>query len=97
MTIRVFTDRIEFDNYTLRIDDSGLRVTTPTSPAVTGTFAAAGFSSFSPMYGLVSGYSSGGTTPDTTTIDKFPFASDANATDVGDLTQVTGFAAGQQD
>jgi hypothetical protein len=38
-----------------------------------------------------SGYTSGGVTPSpspvvTNTIDKFPFASDANATDVGDLT-----------
>ena len=30
------------------------------------------------------GYTSGGS-PSTNTIDKFPFASDANATDVGDL------------
>jgi len=39
----------------------------------------------------VSGYTSGGyfqppQTPDINTIDKFPFASDTNATDVGDLT-----------
>ena len=45
--------------------------------------------------GSVSGYSSGGTTPDKNTIDKFPFASDANATDVGDLTQERNNAAGQ--
>jgi hypothetical protein len=35
--------------------------------------------------GTVSGYTSGGGSP-TNTIDKFPFASDANATDVGNLT-----------
>ena len=48
----------------------------------------------------VSGYTSGGTTNFNTpghlnTIDKFPFAADANATDVGDLTQVRYGTAGQ--
>ena len=48
-----------------------------------------------------SGYSSGGkTTPSDSsmvnTIDKFPFAADANATDVGDLTQTRYDSAGQQ-
>ena len=36
--------------------------------------------------GSVSGYMSGGTPPASNVIDKFPFASDANATDVGDMT-----------
>jgi hypothetical protein len=41
--------------------------------------------------GVVAGYTSGGQSPplsppSTNVIDKFPFASDANATDVGDLT-----------
>ena len=47
--------------------------------------------------GSTSGYTSGGSTgPETTnTIDKFPFASDANATDVGDLTVAKQGAAGQ--
>jgi len=40
------------------------------------------------------GYTSGGT-PATNVIDKFPFSSDANATDVGDLT-VTKFATSGQ-
>ena len=45
----------------------------------------------------VSGYSSGGRTPPfLNTIDKFPFAADANATDVGDLTQAKSNMAGQQ-
>jgi hypothetical protein len=50
-----------------------------------------------------SGYTSGGFHPTitpapihTVTIDKFPFASDANATDVGDLTQARQKVAGQQ-
>ena len=44
--------------------------------------------------GSVSGYTSAGT-PFSTTIDKFPFATDGNATDVGDLTQSRGETAGQ--
>ena len=49
--------------------------------------------------GNVSGYTSGGYTPPVTylnTIDKFPFASNANATDVGDLTVARAGSAGQQ-
>lgn len=48
--------------------------------------------------GTVSGYTSGGTVPpnnSTNTIDKFPFVSDANATDVGDLTVARNSSAGQ--
>ena len=52
--------------------------------------AAAGQSS------TTSGYTSGGGLPVVNTIDKFPFASDANATDVGDLTFARMSAAGQQ-
>jgi hypothetical protein len=46
--------------------------------------------------GSVSGYTSGGLGPTIfNIIDKFPFASDANATDVGDLTQLRRSLAGQ--
>ena len=45
--------------------------------------------------GSTSGYMSGGTTPDTNIIDKFPFSSDGNATDVGDLTEAKQRGAGQ--
>lgn len=47
--------------------------------------------------GTVSGYSSGGGDgpPAGLTIEKFPFASNANATDVGDLTVQRGGASGQ--
>ena len=49
----------------------------------------------------VSGYTSGGqilppSPVEKNTIDKFPFASDGNATDVGDLTSTKFFPAGQQ-
>ena len=45
----------------------------------------------------VSGYTSGGLIPTTwwNAIDKFPFAADANATDVGDLTQNRQASGGQ--
>jgi len=47
--------------------------------------------------GTVSGYSSGGYTGSvrTTTIDKYPFSSDGNATDVGDLLALVTLGAGQ--
>ena len=47
--------------------------------------------------GSVSGYSSGGvpTPSNGNVIQKFPFSSDGNATDVGDLTQARYGAAGQ--
>ena len=54
---------------------------------------------FAPDFqGDVSGYASGGSPGSSTTINiiqKFPFASDDNATDVGDLTQSRGDVAGQ--
>ena len=53
----------------------------------------------SPMVGTVSGYTSGGydSPPGgfTNVIDKFPFSSDTNATDVGDLTQTRNSLSGQ--
>jgi hypothetical protein len=46
--------------------------------------------------GTISGYTSGGSAPAAiNVIDKFPFAADANATDVGDLTAVRYGTAGQ--
>ena len=45
--------------------------------------------------GSVSGYTSGGRDPTKNSIEKFSFTSDANATDVGDLTQGRYGPAGQ--
>jgi hypothetical protein len=45
---------------------------------------------------VASGYTSGGTPPNTDTIDKFPFSSDTNASDVGNLSAVRQYPAGQQ-
>ena len=47
------------------------------------------------LQGTISGYTSGGETPTSNVIDKFPFATDTNATDVGDLSQTRQSAAGQ--
>jgi hypothetical protein len=48
--------------------------------------------------GTVSGYAAGGFSPNITqlnTIDKFPFSSDTNATDVGDLSVARAYPMGQ--
>jgi hypothetical protein len=54
---------------------------------------------FSGAQGEVSGYVSGGYDPgistESTDIDKYPFATDTNATDVGDLTKKRRYTAGQ--
>ena len=48
--------------------------------------------------GTVSGYNSGSASPNaySNVIEKFPFSSDANATDVGDLTVLKSESSGQQ-
>lgn len=90
MPIYIYPDRIEFPNYSLRIDDAGVRVTTPTSTTANGTFTAADVFYKSHFQGQVAGYTSGGEIPGapsfSNTIDRFPFATNANATDFGDLT-----------
>lgn len=45
--------------------------------------------------GSVSGYTSGGQSPASNVVDKFPFSADGNATDVGDLTVARFEIAGQ--
>lgn len=52
---------------------------------------------FQKFQGTVSGYISAGQTPVLidNTIDKFPFAADANATDVGNLSQTRSSIVGQ--
>jgi len=61
-----------------------------------GTTSSGGGGDYS-FQGSTSGYTSGGSFPSTfsNVIDKFPFASDSNATDVGDLTQAREIPAGQ--
>jgi hypothetical protein len=56
-------------------------------------------SSSAPSYsfqGSNFGYTSGGASPTSNVIDKFPFTSDANATDVGDLLEVNSPIGGGQ-
>ena len=49
-------------------------------------------------YGQVRGYVSGGSgEPGKTNIQRYPFATDTNATDVADLTVGRGYGAGQAD
>ena len=51
---------------------------------------------FYTFQGETSGYHSGSTFPGDNTIDKFSFTSNANATDVGDLTQARQAASSGQ-
>lgn len=81
MTIRVYDDRIEIGTKTI--------TATPTGISIDGKFSARETQGIRGFQGEVSGYSSGGYFAPgggRNTIDKFPFAVDTNATDVGDLT-----------
>ena len=70
-----------------------------TTNTLSPTYITDYFTSPYTFQGSTSGYTSGGTTGPTaagqTTIDKFPFSSNANATDVGDLQQARQRLAGQ--
>ena len=105
MPIEIFGDKIVFQNYQLKIGRKGLIV-----QDLNGNTAPFSVPRGQPtviwlegIQGSVSGYSSGGfTTPPialpshTSNItDKFPFATDGNATDVGDLSQARYGSAGQ--
>ena len=91
MTIRINNDSIELDGFTLSETADGFNFG--------GRIAASSFIDTLPFQGHVSGYVSGGSAPpgpfNVNTIDKFPFASDGSATDVGDLTQARSGPAGQ--
>ena len=82
---------INFGDYTLTFTDEGFEFD--------GSILATEYETVPPQaQGSISGYTSGGSpTPANyvNTIDKFPFAVDANATDVGDLTQANRSLAGQ--
>ena len=90
MTIRFKKDRIEFENgansYVLLEESGGF--------GFTGRMAATLVTDI--FQGAVSGYTSGGYSPPvSSTIDKFPFATNANATNVGGLTQARLGSVGQ--
>jgi hypothetical protein len=92
MTINIKKDRIEFvsnegTTYSLRETGDGFSF----DGVIEGTnIFQNGFQ------GIVAGFTAGGdASPFSNVIDKFPFATDGNATDVGDLTQARGSPAGQ--
>ena len=80
MAITILNDRIKIGEYSLYEGYNGIYFD--------GT-AAIKNTAITPVQASVSGYTSGGlnaTPASDNTIDKFPFATNANATDVGDLT-----------
>lgn len=93
MTIKVYKDRIEFDDYVLRA--------TPTGFSFNGEIQTRVFQQL--FQGTIAGYTSGGTQSGpafpvagiVNIIDKFPFSADGNATDVGDLSRTLTSPAGQ--
>jgi len=83
MTIRFKNNSIEFESGT----NKWVLVETNSGFDFTGAIRAQEFLSFANI-GVTAGYTSGGNTPPNLTniVDSFPFATIANATDVGDLT-----------
>jgi hypothetical protein len=87
MPISINKDSINFGNYSISLHPNGIEID--------GKFKYGSYAILPPQaQGSISGYTSGGF-PAFNTIDKFPFSSDANATDVGDLTQSLSSSAGQ--
>ena len=104
MTIKVFSDRIELGNKIIAATPTGIRIddalaanTQQQGYVKQANFTARELAYISGFQGSVSGYTSGGYSPPASlnTIDKFPFATDGNATDVGDLTVARFFGTGQ--
>jgi hypothetical protein len=92
MTIRIKKDRIEF------VSDEGTTFTLKeTGDGFVFDGVIEGTNIFQNGFqGTIAGFSAGGNAPpESNVIDKFPFSTDTNATDVGDLTQVRRPAAGQ--
>jgi hypothetical protein len=90
MAIRILDNKIEIGNFSLEENDTGIQFD--------GTAKILTNELFSVFQGTVSGYTSGGLTipppAASNIIDKFPFASDTNASDVGDLTVARYFSSG---
>jgi hypothetical protein len=95
----VFVDRVLQRNNEYNVTTTTLSFTSaPDANSVIDVFIFGGSEAVAAgggFQGTVSGYTSGGWPTGTDTIDKFPFASDSNATDVGNLTQARGVPAGQ--
>lgn len=89
MAIKFFTDKIQIGDYNLFEGNGGIQFD--------GVARAENFVGNQSFQGQVAGYSSGGANGPSryNTVDKFPFAIDTNASDVGDLTQGRYGPAGQ--
>ncbi len=89
MAITILSDRIQIGNSYLMESSTGLLFTGEVNASSTYTQPPN-------AQGTTSGYTSGGYSQPQykNTIDKFPFATDASATDVGDLTQARRGPAG---
>ena len=104
MTIKVYADRIEIGAKTITTTPTGIRIgdSLAASTQQQGYINQANFTARELAFGnfvfqgSVAGFTSGGSAPPTVNvIDKFPFSTDSNATDVGDLTQSRAFTTGQ--
>lgn len=97
MTIRIYDNRIEFTNTTSSNTANRTLTITPTGLSVSGRFTAREISrELGSFQGTVAGFNSGGYNVGfQNVVDKFPFATNSNATDVGDLTQSRVGSAGQ--
>lgn len=89
MTIRIYDNRIEFDNYTLNITAKGLSVNVKNSFAF-ATFTSASQDFTNPIAGSDNGFVSGGWTGPTavTTIDRMPFRDYNVSSQVGSLLNI---------
>ena len=98
MAIKIYPDKIEIvsgpQTYTLRAY-GGVKGASFTGKMTARSYGGAAASIYQ---GTVSGFASGGLinplNPSVNTIQKFPFATNANATDYGDMTEIRYGAAG---
>lgn len=88
MTIRFKNNTIEFESGS----DQWVLAETPTGFSFFGTISATQFNSI-PNIGLVAGYTTSGYA-NVSTIESFPFSSNANSTSVGNLTVGRSYSAG---
>ena len=105
MTIKVYSDRIEIGAKVITTTPTGIRIddSLAANTQAQGYVRQANFTARELAYGnfafqgSVAGFSSGGYAPtaQVNTIDKFPFSTDTNASDVGDLSQVRWGPSGQ--
>ena len=83
MTIRIYDSNINFGSFALEIAPYGLNLTN------NSIFFAAAVNYSPPLYGTSYGFTSGGEGPAgvfLNVIERFPFATNSNAADYGDLT-----------